>query len=160
MADSDTGDATIFGHVTARSGEEGTSARVRDRHDLAIDEPDWVPIGDDTAPCPVDYLCVAAAGCQVEVLKQGLEKARVEEYEIRVDFERHTVDPDDAPDAMPGHLSILVEGIDLELTVETTAEYEDRARRVVDVCDDVCIVSRSIQSGVDVTLEKDVRVAD
>ena len=158
MADADSESGTIFGHVTASSGEEGASARVRDKHDLAIDEPDWVPIGDDTAPCPVDYLCVAAAGCQVEVLKQGLEKARVEEYEIRVDFERHTVDPDDAPDAMPGHLSIVVDSIDLQLTVETPAAYEERAQRVVDVCDDVCIVSKSIAAGVDVTLEKDVRV--
>ncbi|MDX1746115.1 MAG: OsmC family protein [Halobacteriales archaeon] len=138
--------------------DDAAHARVRDKHDAVIDEPPWVPIGNDTAPCPVDYLVLAAAGCQVEVLRQALEKARIEEFSIHAHAVRgrRTVEP--PPEPMPEYIRSRVGSIDLHLTVETTAEFEARARRCLEVADQACIVSRSIEEGLDVPLSKELTV--
>lgn len=148
----------LWAEIETSDDEHGSRAVVRGRHELGIDEPPWVPIGEDDAPCPGDYLLVAAAGCQVEVLKQCLEKARIGEYDVRVEVERERSSSADAPDPFPEHLGIRYDRLSMELTVETTEEFEGRVRRCVEVCEDACLISRSVEAGVDIELSKDVRV--
>lgn len=147
-----------YADVTRSSDDAVASAVVRDVHDLALDEPWWVPYGDDTAPCPVDYLVVAAAGCQVETFTQCLEKARVEEYEIRLHAERETAETDGVPEPLPAHTALRVSSLHFDITVETTPEFEGRVRRCLEVCEDACIVSRSLEDGIEVALSKSLEV--
>lgn len=151
-------DQRIFVDVTTSADDEVGYASVRNKHELEIDEPWWVPVGNDTAPCPADYLLVATAGCQVEVLKQCFEKARIGEYEIHLNAEREKVDPGNAPDPFPEHTSMRFPAINFELTVETTPEFEGRVKRCLEVCEDACIVSRSVEAGIDISIEKSLTV--
>lgn len=164
MADPDPAAATpeklIYADIERSSDDDTARAVVRDTHELTLDEPWWVPYGDDTAPCPVDYLVVAAAGCQVETFTQCLEKARVEEYAVRLHAERETAETDGVPDPLPSHTALRVRSLDLELTVETTPEYAGRVRRCLEVCEDACIVSRSLVDGIEVTLSKSIEVSN
>ena len=150
----------IWAEISTSSGEESAKANVRGVHELELDEPPWVPIGNDTAPCPVDYLIVAAAGCQLEVLKQCFEKARIEEYEIRIVAERKRTHAEQAPEPFPEHTSLRIPELTLDLTVETTPEFEPRVKRCVEVCEDACIVSRSLEAGITTSLSKTLTVSN
>jgi uncharacterized OsmC-like protein len=159
MTDTDnTSEHGIWGTVTVNSDDDVAHATMRGKHQLQLDEPEWVDIGNDLAPSPGDYLCVAVAGCQLEVLKQCFARARIDEYEITVDVTREGKREGDAPEPFPEHTSTRYERIVLELSVETTPEFESRVRRCLDVCEDACIVSRSVEAGVDVSLEKSLTV--
>lgn len=145
--------------------EPVVSVNVRDIHTLEIGEPDWglesrsdMDIGNDRAPSPADYLNVGVAGCQVEVIRQCLEKARVEQYEITAMVENDVVDPGETPDVMPSHMSARIQSLDIEITVKTTEEYESRVRRCVDVAEKACIVGRSVEDGIDVPVSKQVTI--
>lgn len=150
----------IWAELSTSSDEDTATASVRGKHELELDEPSWVPIGNDTAPCPVDYLVVAAAGCQLEVLKQCFEKARVEEYDIEIVAERRRAHAEAAPDPFPEHTSLRIPELTLELKVETTSEFEPRVKRCVDVCEDACIVSRSLEAGITTSITKSLTVSD
>lgn len=149
----------LWADVTTAEDEVGSTAVVRDRFELALDEPPWVPVGEDSAPCPGDYLLVAVAGCQVEVLKQALEKARVEEYDVHLHVERERDESGvgDAPEPFPAHTGLRYAGLSMELTVETTPEFEARVQRCLDACEDACIVGRSVEAGIDMSLERELR---
>jgi uncharacterized OsmC-like protein len=153
-------DERIYVDVSVTDADDVGHALVRDKHEVELDEPWWVPVGNDTAPCPADYLLVATAGCQVEVLRQCLEKARIEDYEIRLHAERQRANPDNAPDPFPEHTSMRIPAIDFELTVETTPEFEGRVQRCLDVCEDACIVSRSVEDGIDFSLSKSLTLGE
>lgn len=166
-ANGETGEAQespprLWADVRTSDGDQGSVATVRDRFELAIDEPPWVPVGEDGAPCPGDCLLVATAGCQVEVLKQALEKARIEEDDVHLRVERSRDDSGttDAPGPFPAHTGIRYDGLSMALTVETTPEYEARIQRCIDVCEDACIIGRSVEAGVDITLTKELRTND
>ena len=168
MATTDAADETgeaaprLWADVRTSDDQDGSTASVRDKFELDIDEPPWVPIGHDEAPCPGDYLLVATAGCQVEVLKQALEKARVEEYDVHLHVERTRDDSGmaDAPEPFPAHTGIRYAGLEMTLTVETTPAFEDRVQRCLDVAEDACIVGRSVEAGIPIGLEKELRVVD
>lgn len=153
-------DATVWGEITASSDDDVAHARVRDTHDLELDEPEGIPIGTDSAPCPADYLIVATAGCQVEVLKQAFAKARVDDYDIHMYAEREWAEEGDELEFFPENTRMRHQRINFELTVETTPEYEDRVQRCIDVCEDACIISRSVEQGIDVEMEKTLDVRD
>lgn len=147
--------------ITATDSDEwDTSADVRGKHEVDIDErrEAW---GNDEAPTPGDYLLIATAGCQVEVLKMCLEKARVDDYEIEMYVERD-FDPDAGPETepYPSHTSIRVTDLNMELSVTTTEEFEDRVQRCLSVCEDACIISKSVERGIDINLTKESQVAE
>ena len=170
MDDSDTeftspDEMSHWAAVVGSSEELVVDVNVRDTHDLEIGEPDWglesradLPMGEDRAPAPADYLVVGIVGCQVEVVRQCLEKARVEEYTIRGYAEDDVADPGDPPAAMPDHVSARIQRISVEIEVTTTDEFEDRVRRCVDVAEDACICGRSVEAGIDVPVDKSVRI--
>lgn len=117
-------------------------------------------IGNDEHPAPVDHLVVALVSCQVEVLDQALKRARVEEYDIEAAAEIDGLTMGDAPEGMPANTGQLIEHIDVEVTVETTAESEDRVQRCLEVYDGGCIVGQSYRAGIDYTPRTSVRTVD
>jgi uncharacterized OsmC-like protein len=143
-----------------RSGDdEVATANVRDEHELPIDEPPWLDIGNDTAPWPSDYLLVACAGCQVEVITQALEKARVDDYDIDVHatFETEQVGPE--LEEYPDHLTWHYRTIVLEIAVETTEDNRAKMERLLEVAEDACIVSRSVEHGIEFEITKELSVS-
>lgn len=147
------------GRISLSSDDDVARIEMRDEHVIEIDESGKVAnIGNDRAPNPVDYLCAATAGCQVEVLKQCFVKARVEDYAITGTVRWERRQGGDVGDPMPDHLSTRVGAIEIDLSVETTEEYESQVSRCLDVAERACIVSRSIESGVDVSLDKELLV--
>lgn len=150
------------GRISVAADSDFAKAVVRDTHELLLDEPerDWMPYGDDAAPSPGDYLCVGIAGCQLEVLRQCFEKARIDDYEIEIEYNRISVDSGEDVAPMPAHTASRIGTLELEMTVKTTSEYEDRVKRCLEVCEDGCIMSRSVEAGIDVPLEKSLVVED
>lgn len=153
-------DERIYARITASGDDDVARALVRETHELELDEPPFIPYGNDTAPCPGDYLMLATGGCQVEVLRQCFEKARIDDYEISLDVEREQVYPDEAPEPFPEHTAKRYRSIDMELSVTVPPEYESRAARCVEVCEDACIISRSVEAGIDIDLSKRFRVSE
>ena len=149
------GDRTV---VTRSSDDDLAIAVVRDRHEVPIDEPEWLPmgIGTDRYPAPVDHLVIGLIACQVEVLDQALQKARVEEYDISATAEIDGLGMGDVPEGMPPNTGQLIEHIDVDLTVETTPEYESRVQRCLDIYDGGCIVGRSYRAGIEYTPRTEV----
>jgi organic hydroperoxide reductase OsmC/OhrA len=149
------GDRTV---VTRTSEDDLATATVRGKHEIPIDEPEWLPmgVGTDEHPAPVDHLVVALVSCQVEVLDQALRRARVEEYEIEAAAEIDRLGMDEPPEGMPSNTGQVIEHLDVELSVETTAEYEGRVQRCLDVYDGGCIVGRSYRAGIEYTPRTEV----
>lgn len=150
----------VYAEISASSSEHLAHARVRDTHDLYLDEPETISIGRDEAPCPADYLLVATAGCQVEVLKQAFAKARIDSYDIQLDAHREWAREREAPEGFPTNTGMRHHTIVFDLAVETTPEYEGRVRRCLDVCEDACIISRSVEAGIDIEMTKSLSVVD
>ncbi|MGM0590045.1 MAG: OsmC family protein [Halobacteriota archaeon] len=123
-----------------------------------MDEPEWIPGGNDTAPWPSNYLLVACAGCQVEVITQALEKARIDDYDIDVEARFETQDLGPELEEYPDHLSWRYTKIIMDVEVETNDENEEKVRRLLDLAEDACIVSRSVERGVDFDISKDLSV--
>lgn len=144
--------------VTRSSADDVAHVRIDDKHELEIDEPEWIPIGNDEAPSPLEYLLVATAGCQVEVLAQCLEKARVTEYDIHLDATRTSDRSASGPEPYPDHMGNRVKSIEFELSVETTEEFEPRVRRCLELAEDACIISRSVEQGIDFEISKSLTV--
>lgn len=150
----------IWGRITTSSSDNTSSAVLRGKHEVEIDEPESLPIGNDQAPCPADYLLVATAGCQVEVLKQALEKARVEEYEIRMDAERQWEEQGEKLQFYPENTRMRHTELKFDLTVRAPQRYEDRVSRCLDICEEACIVSRSVEQGIDITIDKTLEIQE
>lgn len=153
------GRGSIWAEVSVGDDDDVAQVNVRDEHELRIDEPNWNIWGEDRAPCPGDYLTVGVVGCQVEVLKQCFEKARIEDYRIdaRAGYTRHVSD-EEAPGPFPDHTANQIASMEIELSVETTPEFEPRVKRCLEVCEDACIMGRSVRDGFDVLVSKELIV--
>lgn len=145
--------------ITRSSDDKVATAIINDRHVVAIDESEENIIGNGLAPLPKDYLLVATAGCQEEVLAQCFEKARIRDYDIHVSAERsrHRMSGE-SPGPYPDHMANRTEQISMEIAVETTPEFEDRVQRCLEVAEGACIVSRSVEDGIDFNVEKTLSV--
>lgn len=159
-SEADLEETSVYAEITATSKDHLAHARVRDTHDLYLDEPETISIGRDEAPCPADYLLVATAGCQVEVLKQAFAKARIDEYDIHMSAKREWEREREAPEGFPTNTGMRHHTLIFDLSVETTSEYEGRVQRCLDVCEDACIISRSVEAGIDVDMTKSLTVVD
>jgi uncharacterized OsmC-like protein len=146
--------------ITRSGDDEVATAVVRDKHELELDEPEWIPGGNDAAPWPSNYLLVATAGCQVEVIVQALTKARIDDYDIHV---HATMDAEDLGDKMPEypeHLSWRYTTIHMEVTVETPEANEEKVQRLLDLAEDFCMVSRSVERGIEFDITKTLDLKD
>lgn len=146
--------------ITRSNDDDVAHANVRDKFELELDEAEWIAGGNDSAPWPSNYLLVATAGCQVEAMQQAMTKARIDEYEITVRARPHQEDLGDEIPEYPDHMSWRYTDIEMEIEVETTEENLDRVQRIVDLAEDACIVSRSVERGIDFTTSKTLRSSD
>lgn len=155
----DTDKPTYYADLEAAADEATNRALIRDRHRLELDEPTWSERGDDQAPCPVDYLLVGVGGCQLESLRHCLEKSRVDDYHVNVSVEGEYETPVDPTSGIPEPTSNRLTEIHLSFEVMTTTEHEKRVNRCLDIAEKRgCIVSRSVEDGVDVSLTMSVTV--
>ena len=139
---------------TKREGEHLVGL-MRDKHEIVFDEPEDLEVGagNDEHPSPVDYMFASLVGCQISVLNQCLEKARVEDFTIEADA---AIDPEsmsnaEIPEEMPSNTAKRIQHIDIDLTVTVPEEYESRASRCLEVYDQGCIVGQSYRAGVQYT---------
>ena len=147
--------------VETSSDDEFTHATVRGKHELLLDESTELEFGgSDAGPSAVDLLVTSLVACQVSVLQQCFEKARIEEYRIESEATIDNSHRDDIPEEMPSNTSNRVEHIVVRLAVEVAPEFEDRAKRCVDVYDQGCIVGQSFHAGITYTPEVSLSVAD
>lgn len=136
---------------------------VRDRHEILFDEPPDMEVGggDDAHPSPVDYMFASLVGCQLSVLNQCLEKARVEGFEIEADarIDPAGVDEEEVTDEMPSNTRKRIRHIEVDITLTVPSEYEGRAARCLEVYDAGCIVGQSFRAGIEYTPETHLEVA-
>jgi uncharacterized OsmC-like protein len=132
--------------LTATDGEAPKGV-FRDTHELYFDEPEYIEIGDDDHPCPHDYLLATVGGCQLETLKQCLEKGGVEEYSIEMNVESKKGKVEISDD-MPSTADIRITDVTTDITVEVPEEYEPRTNRCLDIFEAHCPISQSVKAGV------------
>lgn len=139
--------------LTTSHNDPFTTGVVREKHEVASDEPTWLPVGagQDAHPAPVDYLVTSLAACQTSVLSQCLERNDVEEYEIECEAAVTDWEQGDAPEEMPANTGLRIGHITVKMALRTTAEFEERADRCLTVYDEGCIVGQSLAGGIDYT---------
>lgn len=133
----------------ACTSDEAPRAIVRETHELLYDEPEYIDVGEDEHPCPHDYLLAGAAGCLFETIRQCLERARIEDYEIEM-AARTRKGPADTPDELPETVEFRITDLDVDIQVTVPDEYEARANRCLDLYEQYCPISQSLQAGIDV----------
>ena len=140
--------------VERSAGDAFATGLVRGKHELRVDEPEWLEepgAGEDAYPAPVDYMVFGLVSCQLEVLYQALEKARIEDFSIEASAEVDRVGEEIPAEEMLAHHAGRISHVDIDLTLSVPEEYEDRARRCLDVYDSGCVVGQSFRAGVEYT---------
>lgn len=146
----------VWKHVRIETSNEDdfTRALVRGKHEILMDESPELPYGgSDEGPSAVDLLVTSLLACQVSVLQQCFEKARIEEYEIEAEATIDDRGEGDIPGEMPENTAGRVEHVVIDLDATVPEELEPRARRCLDVYDDGCIVGQSLLAGIDYSTE-------
>lgn len=135
-----------------RAGEP-TRGVCRDKHEVFVDEPEWIPRmgGQDEYPSPVDHLMTALTACQVSVLAQCLSKARIDDYHIEAETTITDAGEDEVAEEVPEHTANRIRHIDIDLWVEVPESHEHRAAPCLDVYDTGCIVGQSYKAGIQYT---------
>lgn len=151
-------------HVAFESGTdvEYTTALVRGKHEIRYDEPEFLEYGagDDEYAGPVDNMIASLGACQISVLEQCLEKARIEDFHIEAELTADQIDRDEIPDGMPSNTAQRVRHIDVDLRVSVPEADQDRARRCIDIYDAGCIVGQSLRAGVEYEPEVSLEVSE
>lgn len=146
--------------VETSNEDEFTRAIVRDTHEVMMDEGTSLPFGGtDQYPSAVDLLVTSLVACQVSVLQQCFEKARIEEYSIEAEATIDNRLEDEIPEEMPENTAKRVEHIVVDLDATVPEDLEHRASRCVEVYDDGCIVGQSLLEGIDYTTTARLSVA-
>lgn len=153
---------TYDGTVTNTADSEYTKALLRDKHELFIDEPTNLEVGagNDDHPSPVDYMAVSLAACQVSVLSQALERARVEGFEVTCDYEIDRTGSEEVSEEMRKGTGVRVRHLKIDLSLEVPSEHKKRAQRCLDAYDTGCIVGQSFRAGVEYTPETELVISD
>jgi uncharacterized OsmC-like protein len=153
----------VWKHVRVEASDDDTYTRalVREKHEVLIDESTELPFGgDDAHPSAVDLLLTSLTACQVSVLQQCLEKARIEDYHLEAEATVDNAHHETIPDEMPENTARRVEHIVVHLAVTVPDAYESRASRCVEVYDQGCIVGQSFKGGISYTPEVTVTVGE
>jgi uncharacterized OsmC-like protein len=140
--------------VTRSADEDFATGMVREKHELRVDEPEWLEppgAGKDAYPAPVDYMVFGLVACQLEVLYQALEKARVEDFEIEARAEVTEVGEDQPADEMLAHHAGRISHIDVDVSLTVPEEFEGRAQQCLNAYDTGCVVGQSFRQGIDYT---------
>jgi len=133
-----------------KKADEPTRGLCRDKHEVLVDEPEWIPRmgGEDAHPSPVDYMMTALTSCQVSVLAPCLSKSRVDDYHITAEATIDDAGEDAVDEKMPDHTANRIRHIDIQIELEVPEEYESRAARCLEVYDTGCIVGQSYRAGI------------
>ncbi|GAB4263357.1 MAG: hypothetical protein Kow0092_14200 [Deferrisomatales bacterium] len=113
-------------------------ARVRDIAPVAFDEPRELG-GEDSAPCPMDYLLTAVGGCLMSSLALCLQKKRVDArltMEVSGRVERNE----------EGLLAVA--GIEADIRVQAPDDQWKKVEGCYQVFKKYCIVSASVARGI------------
>lgn len=155
-------EATWYVTYEAGSDVEFTRALVRDKHEILYDEPEFLEYGagNDEYPGPVDNMVASLGACQISVLEQCLEKARIEDFHIEASVSADQVDREEIPDEMPSNTAQRIKHVDVNLRVTVPEEDRGRARRCVEVYDAGCIVGQSFRAGIDYTPQVTLETED
>lgn len=162
MSDTDVPDELI-GHdhdirLSLSAGDRPVDGRVRE-HTFEVDDSESLPYGGyDLAPSAVDYMVAGLAGCQLAVLSQALRKARIEDWEIEMSAVPDAWWREEIPEDLPENQVKRVEHVAVQVDLTVPEEYEERARRVLDVYDQGCIVGQSFRAGIEYTPETSLSV--
>lgn len=151
-------------NVTFEAGTDvgHTKALVRGKHEILYDEPEFLEYGagEDEYPGPVDSMVASLGACQISVLEQCLEKARIEDFHVEAELSATQVDQEEIPEEMPSNTAKRVRHIDVDLHVEVPEEDRGRAKRCIEVYDAGCIVGQSFRAGIDYTPEVTLEASD
>ena len=128
------------------------------RHELEFDEPE--PHGTDEHASPVSAMLGSLVACQMSVLAQCLEKARIEDYEMEAEAVIDGRGTGEVAEEMPAKTAKRIEHITIDLTLEVPEEFEGRANRCIEVYDTGCIVGQSFRAGIDYTPNATLVVRD
>jgi len=150
------------GRVTNSSDGDYVRTLVRGKHEVFVDEPADLEVGagNDDYLSSVDYMALSLATCQVSVLSQALERARIETFDIECNYVIDKAGTGDVGEDMPSHTATRVQHVDIELNLEVPEEFEQRAQRCLDTYDIGCIVGQSFKAGVDYTPHTSLDVTD
>jgi uncharacterized OsmC-like protein len=144
----------MFTSTVRRSSEdEYATGLIRDKHELRVDEPEWLGepgAGEDAYPAPVDYMVFGLVACQLEVLDQALRKARIKDFEIEATATVDRVGEDQPAEEMLAHHAGRISHIAVDLSLSVPEEYES-AQRCLDAYDTGCVVGQSFRAGVEYT---------
>jgi uncharacterized OsmC-like protein len=113
-------------------------ARVRSIPPFHFDEPEAFG-GEDTAPCPMDYLLTAVGGCLVSSLTLCLDKKKVDGT-VSLDVTGR-LDRDDEG-------MLRVQGIEVDIRVGTSPENWQKAEGCYQIFRKYCVVSASVARGI------------
>lgn len=152
----------VWKHVRIETSNEDAVTRglIRGSHEVILDESTELEFGgSDAGPSPVDLMLTSLVACQVSVLQQCFEKARIEEYDIEAEATIDQTGAGEIPEEMPLNTAKRVGHIVIDLDVSVPEEFEPRARRCLDVYDDGCIVGQSFRSGIDYDTVADLTVS-
>lgn len=112
---------------------------------LIMDEPE--PLGEDAGPNAARVLAAAVANCLSASLLYCLRKARVDVRGMHSEATASLVRND------AGRVQIR------DVRVRTTPEIDEsdagRVRRCLDIFEDYCVVTQSVRSGLDVSIQVD-----
>lgn len=147
-------------HLHTTDSDQTVECNVRDVHSVELDEAMWSDIGEDRAPCPIDYLLIGVAGCQLEVLKHCLKQSHVDNYEVSVAAEAGLDEPGDANVGIPDPETNKISAIKVDFEITTTDEFEGRAARCMDIAERICIATRSVREGIAVPVSSSVTVRE
>jgi len=138
--------------VFQKSAGTPTQGICREKHEVFIDEPEWLRASEgDEHPSPVDYMMTALTSCQISVLAQCFAKSRVEEYDLEAEATISDAGEGDVADEMPEHTANRIRHVNIDIEVTVPEEYESQAQRCLDVYDSGCIVGQSFKNGIDYT---------
>jgi uncharacterized OsmC-like protein len=113
-------------------------ARMRSIPPVYFDEPEVLG-GEDTAPCPMDYLLTAVGGCLVSSLTLCLQKKKVDGT-LTLDVSGR-IDRDDEG-------LLRVEGIEVDIQIGTDPENWKKAESCYQAFKKYCVVSASVARGI------------
>lgn len=150
---SDLSDHRWYATLEAGTDDPYTSGRIRDEHEVRYDEPEFLEYGagNDDFAGPVDNMIASLAACQVSVLKQCFEKARIEDFHIEADVYNNEVDRETIPEEMPSNTAQRIRHLTVDIRLDVPEEDEARARRCAEVYDAGCIVGQSFRVGIEYT---------
>ncbi len=132
-----------FTQTLTHTGGFRAQARVRDLPPYGLDEPRDLG-GEDSAPCPMDYLLTAVGGCLLSSLAMCLQKKRVE-APVSMDLEGEVARNDEG--------LLRVKGIRVRIRVDAREEDRRKVEGCYQIFKKYCIVSASVAQGIPLETE-------